>query len=78
MTALALSSPLELLDELERKVRALNQLHFQVLEVIGALDQQSAAESLGYKDLVEVFKHTLRWDPRVSRRRIEQARALAR
>ncbi|WP_439663656.1 DUF222 domain-containing protein [Lentzea sp. HUAS TT2] len=76
MTALALASPLELLDELKRKVRALQQLHFQVLEVIGALDQQGAAESLGYKDLVEVFKHMLRWDPRVSRRRIKQAQAL--
>ncbi|MFD4639640.1 DUF222 domain-containing protein [Lentzea sp. NPDC058436] len=76
MPPLALASPLELLDELRRKVRALQRLQFQVLELIGALDQQGAAESLGYKDLVEVFKHTLRWDPRVSRRRIKQAQAL--
>ncbi|SMD19780.1 HNH endonuclease signature motif containing protein [Lentzea albidocapillata] len=76
MPTLALSSPLELLDELKRKVRALQRLQFQVLEIIGSLDQQGAAESLGYKDLVEVFKHTLRWDPKVSRRRIKQAQAL--
>lgn len=76
MPTLALSSPLELLDELKRKVLALQRLQFQVLEIIGALDQQGAAEALGYKDLVEVFKHTVRWDPRVSRRRITQARML--
>ncbi|SDL31909.1 HNH endonuclease [Lentzea albidocapillata subsp. violacea] len=76
MPPLALSSPLELLDELKRKVRALQRLQFQVLEIIGSLDQQGAAETLGYKDLVEVFKHTLRWDPKVSRRRIKQAQAL--
>ncbi|SFR22518.1 HNH endonuclease [Lentzea waywayandensis] len=76
MTALGLASPLELLDELKRKVRALQRLQFQVVEIIGALDQQGAAETLGYKDLIEVFKHTLRWDPKVSRRRIKQAQAL--
>ncbi|MCR3749499.1 HNH endonuclease signature motif containing protein [Lentzea californiensis] len=76
MQALALSSPLELLDELKRKVRALQRLQFQVLEIIGSLDQQGAAEALGYKDLVEVFKHALRWDPKVSRRRIKQVQAL--
>ncbi|WP_394613463.1 DUF222 domain-containing protein [Lentzea sp. JNUCC 0626] len=76
MTALGLSTPLELLDELRRKVRALNQLQFQVLQLIGALDQQGAAEALGYKDLVEVFKHALRWDPKVSRRKVKQAQAL--
>ncbi|MFJ8963078.1 DUF222 domain-containing protein [Lentzea sp. NPDC102401] len=76
MTALGLASPLELLDELKRKVRALHQLQFQVLEIIGALDQQGAAETLGYKDLIEVFKHALRWDPKVSRRKIKQAQAL--
>ena len=76
MAALGLSSPLELLDELKRKVRALQQLQFQVLEIVGALQQQGAAETLGYKDLVEVFKHTLRWDPKTSRRRLKQAEAL--
>ncbi|GLY48792.1 HNH endonuclease signature motif containing protein [Lentzea sp. NBRC 102530] len=76
MTALGLSTPLELLDELKRKVRALNQLQFQVLQLIGALDQQGAAQALGYKDLVEVFKHALRWDPKVSRRKVKQAQAL--
>src|SRR5690349_11887953 len=76
MTALGLATPLELLDELKRKVRALHQLQFQVLEIIGALDQQGAAEALGYKDLIEVFKHALRWDPKVSRRKIKQAQAL--
>lgn len=76
MTALALASPLELLAELRRKVRALHRLQFQVLELVGALDQRGAAEALGYKDLIEVFKHTVRWDPRVSRRKLRQARAL--
>lgn len=76
MSALGLASPLELLDELKQKVRALHRLQFQVLEIVGALDQQGAAESLGYKDLVEVFKHTLHWDPKVSRRKLAQARAL--
>ncbi|MCG8923447.1 HNH endonuclease signature motif containing protein [Lentzea sp. CC55] len=76
MTALGLASPLELLEELERKVRALRRLQFQVVEVVGALDRQGAAETLGYKDLVEVFKHVLRWDPKVSRRTIALARAL--
>lgn len=76
MPALSLASPLELLDELKRKVRALQQLQFQVLQIVGALDQQGAAETLGYKDLIEVFKHTLRWDPKVSRRKLKQAQAL--
>ncbi|MEV6718567.1 DUF222 domain-containing protein [Lentzea sp. NPDC051208] len=76
MQALALSTPLELLDELKRKVRALHQLQFQVLEIVGTLDQQGAAETLGYKDLVEVFKHALRWDPKTSRRKLAQAKAL--
>jgi Domain of unknown function (DUF222)/HNH endonuclease len=76
MPALGLSSPLELLDELKRKVRALHRLQFQIMEIVGALDQQGAAETLGYKDLIEVFKHTLRWDPKVSRRKLKQAQAL--
>jgi hypothetical protein len=76
MPALGLASPLELLDELKRKVRALQQLQFQIVEIVGALDQQGAAEALGYKDLVEVFKHALRWDPKVSRRKLTQAKAL--
>ncbi|SER86545.1 HNH endonuclease [Lentzea xinjiangensis] len=76
MTALGLASPLELLTELKRRVRALQQLQFQVVEVVAALDQQGAAQTLGYKDLVEVFKHVLHWDPKVSRRRLAQARAL--
>jgi hypothetical protein len=76
MPPLGLSSPLELLDELKRKVRTLQQLQFQVLEIVGALQQQGAAESLGYKDLVEVFKHVLRWDPRTTRRKLKQAQAL--
>ncbi|MFC3896189.1 DUF222 domain-containing protein [Lentzea rhizosphaerae] len=76
MPALELSSPLELLDELKRKVRALQRLQFQVLQIVGALDQQGAAVTLGYKDLVEVFKHALRWDPKVSRRKLAQAKAL--
>lgn len=76
MTAPGLASPLELLAELKRKVRALQRLQFQILEIVSALDQQGAAETLGYKDLVEVFKHALRWDPRVSRRKLAQARAL--
>ncbi|SDG24363.1 HNH endonuclease [Lentzea fradiae] len=76
MTALSLASPLELLDELRRKVRALQRLQFQVLEIVGALDQRGAAEALGYKDLIELFKHTVRWDPRVSRRKLRQAKAL--
>ncbi|WP_434449710.1 DUF222 domain-containing protein [Lentzea sp. E54] len=76
MSALALSSPFELLDELKRKVRALQRLQFQVLEIVAVLDQQGAAEALGYKDLIEVFKHTLRWDPRVSRRKLKQAKVL--
>ncbi|SDP06893.1 HNH endonuclease signature motif containing protein [Lentzea jiangxiensis] len=76
MTALGLASPLELLEELKRRVRALQRLQFQVVEVVGVLDQQGAAETLGYKDLVEVFKHVLHWDPKVSRRKLAQARAL--
>jgi hypothetical protein len=76
MPPLGLASPLELLVELKRKVRALHQLQFQVVRLVGALDQQGAADSLGYKDLVEVFKHTLRWDPKTSRRRLAQARSL--
>lgn len=76
MTALDLASPLELLDELKRKVVALHQLQFRILEIVGALYQQGAAESLGYKDLVELFKHTVRWDPKVSRRKLAQAKAL--
>ncbi|MFS8105265.1 hypothetical protein LFM09_50090, partial [Lentzea alba] len=76
MPALGLSTPLELLTELQRKVRALHQIQFQIVEIVGALDQQGAAETLGYKDLIEVFKHTLRWDPKVSRRKLAQAKAL--
>jgi hypothetical protein len=76
MPALGLSSPLELLDELKRKVRALQRLQFQVLEIVGALEQQGAAETLGYKDLIEVFKHMLHWDPKMSRRKLKQAKAL--
>lgn len=76
MQPLALSSPLELLDELKRKVRALHRLQFQVLEIVGTLDQQGAAATLGYKDLIEVFKHALHWDPKVSRRKLTQAKAL--
>jgi hypothetical protein len=76
MPAIGLSSPLELLAELKRKVRALQQLQFQVLEIVGALQQQGAAEALGYKDLVEVFKHSLHWDPKTTRRKVAQARAL--
>jgi len=76
MTAVGLASPFELLDELKRKVRTLQQLQFHVLEIVGALDQQGAAETLGYKDLVEVFKHVLHWDPKVSRRKLVQAKAL--
>ncbi|RAS57061.1 5-methylcytosine-specific restriction protein A, partial [Lentzea atacamensis] len=76
MPPLGLSTPLELLDELKRKVRALQQLQFQVVEIVGALQQQGAAETLGYKDLAEVFKHTLHWDPKVTRRKLKQAAAL--
>src|SRR5689334_6076773 len=76
MPAPGLSSPLELLDELKRKVRALQRLQFQVLEIVGALQQQGAAESLGYKDLVELFKHTLHWDAKTTRRKLKQAAAL--
>ncbi|PWK81076.1 uncharacterized protein DUF222, partial [Lentzea atacamensis] len=76
MPPLGLATPLELLDELKRKVRALQQLQFQVVEIVGALQQQGAAETLGYKDLVEVFKHTLHWDPKVTRRKLKQAAAL--
>src|SRR5687768_18617521 len=75
-TALGLTSPLELLDELKRKVRALQRLQFQIVEIVGALESQGAAETLGYKDLIEVFKHTLRWDPKTSRRKLKQAQAL--
>ncbi|MFI6099647.1 DUF222 domain-containing protein [Lentzea sp. NPDC051213] len=75
-SALGLASPLELLDELKRKVRALQQLQHQVLTIVGALEQQGAAETLGYKDLVEVFKHVLRWDPKTTRRKLKQAQAL--
>ncbi|WP_146231698.1 hypothetical protein [Lentzea atacamensis] len=46
------------------------------MEIVGALQQQGAAETLGYKDLVEVFKHTLHWDPKVTRRKLKQAAAL--
>lgn len=76
MTSLGLSSPLELLAELRRKVRALQQLQFQIVAIVGALQQQGAAESLGYKDLVEVFKHVLHWDPKTTRRKLAQAQAL--
>ncbi|MGW6934459.1 DUF222 domain-containing protein [Lentzea sp. NPDC054927] len=76
MTALGLASPLELLDELKRKVLALQKLQFQVLEIVGTLQQQGAAETLGYKDLVELFKHTLRWDPKTTRRKLAQAQAV--
>ena len=76
MPASGLATPLELLDELKRKVRALQQLQFQVLEIVGALQQQGAAQTLGYKDLVEVFKHVLHWDPKTSRRKLKQAQAL--
>ncbi len=76
MPALGLSSPLELLDELKRKVRALQRLQFQVVEIVGALQQQGAAETLGYKDLVELFKHTLHWDAKTTRRKLKQAAAL--
>ncbi len=75
-TALGLTAPLELLDELKRKVRALRRLQFQIVEIVGALESQGAAEALGYKDLIEVFKHTLRWDPKTSRRKLKQAQAL--
>ncbi|WP_052685205.1 HNH endonuclease signature motif containing protein [Lentzea aerocolonigenes] len=76
MSALGLSSPLELLAELKRKVPALQQLQFEILEIVGALQQQGAAESLGYKDLIELFKHVVHWDPKMSRRKLKQAAAL--
>lgn len=76
MSALGLSAPLELLAEFKRKVRAQQRLQFEILEIIGALQQQGAAESLGYKDLIEVFKHVAHWDPKVSRRKLKQAEAL--
>src|SRR5688572_11480176 len=75
-TALGLTSPLELLDELKRKVRALRRLQFQIVEIVGALESQGAAETLGYKYLIEVFNHTLRWDPKTSRRKLKQAQAV--
>lgn len=76
MPAPGLASPLELLDELKWKVRALHQLQFQILEIIGALHQQGAAETLGYKDLPELFKHVLHWDVKTTRRKLQQAQAL--
>jgi hypothetical protein len=51
MPPLGLSSPLELLAELKRKVRALHQLQFQVLEIVGALQHEPRSAKAFCKEL---------------------------
>ena len=66
----------ELVSQLVETERAARIANDAVLQLIGEMDRRGVAAELGHKDLPQVLKHLLRWDPRYAKPKVERARLL--